>query len=97
MAALSTIAAIATIGASAFSVGKSLTEKGPKTPTVPDVTPAAPDPNAAADAIAAALSRKKGKAAIGGGEKSGRASTLLSGASGLVDRAPTERKTLLGQ
>lgn len=95
MAALTTIAAIAAITASATSVASQLTQKSPKAPSSPAPAPAAPDPNLAADATAKALSHRKAKA-VPGGTKSGTASTLLTGASGLTERAPTERKTLLG-
>jgi hypothetical protein len=97
VAALTTIAAIAAIASSAVSIGSTLTQKPPKGPSSPAAPPAPPDPNIAATATEAALSRRKGKAAVPGAALSGRASTLLTGASGLVDKAPTERKTLLGQ
>jgi hypothetical protein len=94
MAALSTLAAIATIGASAFSVASSVkaSRQKPENPALPPI-PEAPKP--ATKDKAAAASRRNAKASIPG-VPAGRASTLLTGASGLVTPAPTERKTLLG-
>lgn len=100
MAALSTIAAIAAIGASAASIGQTLTQKPEKGPSAPPPLPSSPALNPAtnegeAAGIAAQRNLRNKKAAIGG-SPSGRASTLLTGASGLSSPAPTERKTLLG-
>lgn len=97
MAALSTIAALSMIGASAFQIGQSVFGgKDEKTPTAPSALPKAPDPNDAARKQMQAMTNRKGKAYIPG-SASGRSATLLSGASGLSTPAPTERKTLLGQ
>lgn len=95
MAALTTIAALATITASAFSVGKSLTGGG-GSGSAPGA-PAAPSaPGTDTKAIGAAIAKRRRAAAGAGGIGSAARPTLLSGASGLTAAAPTERKTLLG-
>lgn len=99
MAALSTVAAIAAIGASAFSVGKTLTQKGPKAPPAPPELPAAPDATAetrAADEAAtkAGIAERQKSAAPG---RRGFAGTILTGPSGVQAPAPVAYKTLLGQ
>lgn len=97
MAALTTIAAVAAIASSAFSVGKTLTQKAPAGPgALPDV-PKAPD--AAADQQAA--DEAATKAGIAARQKTkaapGLSSTILTGPSGVTAPAPVAYKTLLGQ
>ena len=93
MAALSALAALAALTASGVSIANSMKKPDvmtPPTPTLPD----APDSTTLAGASEAALSRRK--AVIPGGTPTGRASTLLTGASGLTTDAAVQRKTLLG-
>jgi hypothetical protein len=91
MAALSTVASIAAIGASIGTGVKALTMKAPKMSSAtlppPPSGPSKADRRRARDLIK--LQQMRGK----GG--SGRASTILTGPQGVTSE-PTTRKTLLG-
>jgi hypothetical protein len=87
--------ALALAGAAASVYGALKRPKDPAMPAIPEL-PAAPDVNAANEAKGAALSRKKGKALIPGTAAAPKGGTLLTGPSGLIERAATTPKTLLG-
>ena len=96
-AATSTVLAIAAIAASVASTAYTLTQKPEKAPAAPQL-PEAPGEDPAdkarmekerSDVVTRIRRRASGAGA-------GRASTLLTGADGVTDAAPTERKTLLG-
>lgn len=88
MAAFSTILAGIALGSAAFGAVKSATQKVPKppAPTPPPVSPTPEAPN-----VSASMRQLRGKSTAGG-----RASTILTGASGTTDAASTQRKTLIG-
>jgi hypothetical protein len=94
MAALSTIAAFALAGAAGASAYSSLHQPKPKKPAAP-VLPAAVDLTEEAKRTEAQLALSGGTAKVKG-DASGRASTILTGPTGLATPAPKGQTTLLG-
>lgn len=98
MAALSSIAAVAAITASAVQIGNTFFgdkgEGGVATPKVEK--PTIEDPTSGNREKNAAISKRRRAGSAPDGTPAGKSSTLLSGASGLATPAPTERKSLLG-
>jgi hypothetical protein len=88
MAAFSTLATIAALTFAAGATAKAATQKVPK-PPAPTPPPVPPVPEA--PKVSTSMNQLRGKSTAGG-----RASTILTGASGTTDPASTQRKTLIG-
>jgi hypothetical protein len=93
MAALSTIAAFALAGAAGASAFSATRQKAPKMPGAP-VLPNAIDLTAQAQKTETLLAAQTGKAKVAG-DAAGRASTILTGPSGLATPTPPKGQTTL--
>lgn len=98
MAALSTAIAVGALALAGASTASTLAQKKPKSPALPDAATllsSAPKATPEADARVAQQSASEARRRKAGGG-SGRASTILTGASGASGEPATQRKTLLG-
>jgi hypothetical protein len=90
LSSIITASALAVAGGTAYSA---LSAKKPKAPEQRQ-PPAAPRIHPEQLPATLLAARQRGRARAGAGA---RAQTLLTGARGILDEAPVERKTLLGQ